>query len=388
MSRRNKRKDRDETPPALRIPPAEQLLQGELPTIDETRILCTTLGRGQFAIACAQHIVGARVVLHHFDAYLADEARRIVSESYAELTAPGGAGGTAPAAGGIEIVCTPDFPDAEFDLVALPIDPRGEAELARDLLQNAHCRLREGGRLIAATSNNEDQWLHDELRKLFPKVTRCPSKPGVLYLATKTDPLTKLKHYDCEFAFRDRERLIKAVSRPGVFNHRGLDSGARALINTMQVGDNARVLDIGCGSGVVAFAAACRAADVSVTAIDSHARAIDCTRRGAALNELSNIATILNATGETDAAGTFDLVLGNPPYYSDFRIAEVFLQAARNSLRPGGTVLIVTKALEWYLERMPELFDDVQKHPHKLYTVLEGKQKAGPNDLTKASGGR
>jgi 16S rRNA (guanine1207-N2)-methyltransferase len=395
MARKTKGKRVDDT--ALRVPVAEQLLIDELPAIQEVRILCTTLGRGQFALAAAQRMVqhalpaapGAsatsiaarptipdlspargegrtcEVVLHEFDVFLADEARQFIA---AESANKDGAG-----EGSVHVVCAADFPDAEFDLAALPVDPRGEAELTRDLLQSAHLRLRLGGRLLAATSNAEDQWLHGELRKLFAKVTRRPTDRGVLYLATRISPLKKVKRFDCEFAFRNGERLIKAVSRPGVFSHRSLDAGARALVNTMQVTPGARVLDLGCGSGVVSFAAAFRASNVSVTAVDSHARAVECTERGATLNGLTGVTTVLNTNGDCGQEGSFDLVVGNPPYFSDYRIAEIFLQAARRALKPGGTILIVTKAVAWYEERMPALFQDVRRHPHKTYTVFEAR---------------
>jgi 16S rRNA (guanine1207-N2)-methyltransferase len=259
--------------------------------------------------------------------------------------------------------------------VAIPVDPRGEAELTRDLLQAGHDRLTSGGRLLTATSGEDDQWLHGEMRKLFEKVTRRPTEQGVLYLAVKAAPLKKHKNFDCEFAFRDQGRLIKVVSRPGVFSHRSLDAGARALINTMTVHDGDRVLDIGCGSGAVALAAAFRADSVTVVAVDSHARAVECTASGTMLNDLSNVTVILNHEGHAPEPGTYDLVLGNPPYYSDYQIAEIFLQGARRALKPGGRVLMVAKTHAWYQARMPELFDDVRSYPHKQYTVIEGRKR-------------
>jgi 16S rRNA (guanine1207-N2)-methyltransferase len=90
------------------------------------------------------------------------------------------------------------------------------------------------------------------------------------------------------------------------------------------------------------------------------------------LNGLENVTAMLNAEGEAPDAGTYDLVLGNPPYYSDYQIAEIFLQGARRALKPGGKVLIVAKSHAWYDTRMPELFSDVQSHEHKQYTVVEG----------------
>jgi 16S rRNA (guanine1207-N2)-methyltransferase len=350
-----KRRISHDEPKPLPIPRSEQLLIDEIPALDGPRVLCTTLGRGQFAAAFSSDDPAAHVVCHTFDIFLADETRRFV-----------GAGEP----GRPEVVCTPDFPEAEVDLVAIPVDPRGDAELLRDLLQQGHQRLALQGRMVAATSNSEDQWLHEEMRKLFPKVTRRVLDRGVLYLATKIAPLKKVKNFDCEFAFRDRERLIRAVSRPGVFNHRSLDAGARALLNIMEIKAGDRILDIGCGSGAVALAAAFRAADVHVVALDSHARGVDCTARGAALNGLENVSTILNADGESGADGTFDLALGNPPYYSDHRIAEIFLQAGRRALKGGGRVLMVTKSPSWFSERMSELFEEVVALPHKAYTVV------------------
>ena len=88
----------------------------------------------------------------------------------------------------------------------------------------------------------------------------------MLYIGTKTKHLKKVKDFSCEFAFRDAGRLIRAYSRPGVFSHRRVDVGARHLMNEMQIEPGARVLDIGCGSGTVALAAAFRADGVQVHA--------------------------------------------------------------------------------------------------------------------------
>lgn len=360
--------ERAEAALQVRTPAAEQLLITEIPALGGERILCTSLGRGQFAQMAASYFPQSHVICQFFDKYLADEAVQHCGAGQ------GGAGEGQPL-----IVCHADFPDLDshggpFDLVAIPVDPRGDSELGRDLLQSGHERLTTGGRLISATSNCDDQWLHGEMRKLFDKVTRRPMDEGVVYLATKTAELKKIKNFECEFAFRDQERLIKAVSRPGVFSHRSLDGGARALINTMAVRDGDRILDIGCGSGVVALAAAFRGPQVNVVALDSHARAVECTAKGAALNGLDNVTAILNADGDAPDPGSYDLVLGNPPYYSDYRIAEVFLQGAKRALKPGGKVLIVAKSYAWYENRMPELFDDVNLHEHKQYTVVEGRE--------------
>jgi 16S rRNA (guanine1207-N2)-methyltransferase len=183
-----------------------------------------------------------------------------------------------------------------------------------------------------------------------------------------------VKNFACEFAFRDCGRLIRAFSRPGVFSHRHLDPGARQLMEEMEISGGDRVLDIGCGAGVVALAAACRADDVSVHAVDSSARAIECTLRGAELNELTNVTTELNADGQfANGGGAFDVALANPPYYAGLRIAEHFLTVARFALRPGGRVTVVTKQPAWFARHMPSWFDDVTLTERKCYHIFRGR---------------
>ena len=133
-----------------------------------------------------------------------------------------------PAAQGsnLSILCQADLPGDEVDLVALPFHAQGEAELTREILQQAHQALRIGGRLYAATDNPRDTWLAQELRKLFANVQRHAAPQGAIYAAVKTAPLAKLKDFTCELVFRDGPHLIRAVSRPGVFAHRRVDAGA------------------------------------------------------------------------------------------------------------------------------------------------------------------
>jgi 16S rRNA G1207 methylase RsmC len=343
------------------IPASERLLLEAVPRIGSGRVLCTSLGRAQLAAAIAREYPQGEVRCHFLDVYRAARAAQEHDDGPANL----------------HIVCQPDLPPDEIDTAALPLTSSGEAELARELLQQAHQALRLQGRLFTATDNPRDSWLGQELEKLFARVERAAMDDGVLYWAVKTAPLKKLKNFASQFVFRDGPRLLNAVSRPGVFAHRRVDAGARVLLNTMEIHANDRVVDMGCGSGVVAIAAAARQEGVRVVALDSNPRAVQCTLQGAALNGLDRVTAHVNAEGDCPEPGTYDLFLANPPYYSHFRIAEIFLDAARRALRPGGRVLVVSKQYPWYLEAMPARFDDVRTVPVKDYVVLSGVQPGG-----------
>jgi 16S rRNA (guanine1207-N2)-methyltransferase len=338
------------TLPPLR--PAEARALEAAEAIAAGRILCTTVGRAQAARELARQRPDAAVCCWFLDDY----QRQLAA--------------TAPGPGNLRLICQPDLPEEGVELVVLPVSRRGEAELARELLQQACQRLEPGGMLVAAVDNPNDRWLREQLQELFDKVTVRNYQEATVYLARRMAEPRKSRDFRCEFAFRDRGRLIKAISRPGVFAHRRLDAGARQLLNAVEVMPGMRVLDIGCGAGTVALGVAARDPTVSVLAVDSNARAIECALAGAALNSLDNVTAELNACGDYGRDGQFDLALANPPYYGDQRIAALFLAAARRSLSPGGRVFVVAKRPDWYAHTMPGDWHGVEHRPSKAYHII------------------
>ena len=329
--------------------------QGTKLTIE--RALCGSLGRAQLALAVAKMRPGCDLVCNFLDLHQAELARRAV-------------GGTS-----VRITCEPDEPveAGTLDLAALPLSASGDAEWTRERLQAAHVGVRRGGQLWVATDNPRDKWLRAELEKLFERVQVRGVEQGVVYVATKTSELKKRKDYTCWFAFRDQARLLQAVSRPGVFSHRHVDAGARCLMETMELQPDARVFELGSGAGVVACAAAARGPSIHVLAIDSNPRAVQCTRWAADANGLAGITTRLEADGRCDLPGSYDLALANPPYYSHQRISRLFVDGARQALRPGGTLLVVTKDADWYVTELPRDFSRVEVLAVRSYYVVRAQ---------------
>jgi 16S rRNA G1207 methylase RsmC len=327
------------------------------------RVLCTTLGRGQAAIALAEARPDAEVNLWFLDRYQQQLLEGAVPEPPAALA----------------LHCLADPPPTTdgrpYDLAVIPVFKSGEAELTRDILQAALEQLAIGGQLVTAIDNPRDRWLREQLAATGETVrVRADeaTKPAtVCYIVQKTRPLKKLRDFGCEVVFRDRDRLLTAFTRPGVFAHRRIDPAARHLLNAVDLAEGARVLELGCGSGCVSLGLAARHPSIEVHAIDSSARAVDCLRRAAAHNELPNLTVALEADGRVPDPGGYDLAVANPPYYADFRIAEMFVEAARIALAPGGTLLIVTKQPSWYLEHLPETWSDVAQELVKGYHLIE-----------------
>jgi 16S rRNA (guanine1207-N2)-methyltransferase len=360
----------DDSPPRLPPRPAEAHALEVARGLAGDRVVCTTLGRAQAARELAAERPGATVTAWFLDRFRHDLA--------AEEAAADGAARA-------EFVCTADMPDGPLDLVVLPLASGGEAELTREILQQALLRLRVGGRLVATSDNPRDRWLHEQLAATGETVRVRPGEEAVGYVVEKTHEPQRVRDFSAEVVFRDRGRLLTAFTRPGVFAHRKIDPGARHLLNAVDVAPDTRVVDIGCGSGCVALGMAARDPTVVVHAFDSAARAVECTRRGAAANGLPNVTVALEAHGRVPEEGTWDLALANPPYYADFRIAALFVEAARRALAPGGTLLVVTKQPAWFLERLPAQWDAVAREEVKHYHVVEAVRRP---DTAEISAGR
>ncbi len=338
------------------IPPAEAVL---LPLVEEfpaAVAVCNTAGRGQFAAALARACPDAQVSLSFWDLHQLERTHQSFHPPPSNLT----------------LLCQPDLPEGAANLVALALPARGENEFARDLLQQATQRLRVGGRLLVGTDNPRDTWLHGELRARFAKVSKRATRTGIAYVVLHDEALDKPKDYDAEYVFRDGERLVRGFTRPSVFAHRKLDSGARALLTALDVKPGMAVLDLGCGSGAVAIAAALRA-DVRAVGIDCNPRAIQCLERGAAANGVAHrVRGILDCDGSKLDVGAFDLVLANPPYFSNFRIAALFLEIAAKALRRRGRLAVVTKTPTWFTQNLPKLFGEVAIEQRKSYWLVTG----------------
>ena len=310
--------------------PAEQRVLDVASDASGQRVLGLTLGRAPALVEIASQRPDARVVCWVRDQFRAS----LLTDLPENLT----------------VVCAADPPAETIDLAVLPTTMHGEAEFTRETLQAAIDRLEIGGTLVASTDNPRDSWLRQQMDALFKGVRLHRFDDAVVYAATKTEPLRKLRDFSCEFVYRDGQLLLKAVTRPGVFSHRHVDPGARQLLAAAGVKPGMRVLDIGCGAGTIAMALAAREPSAKVHAVDSDTRAIECTQRGAELNGLTNVTVELNAFGSYEGSGRYDLVVTNPPYYADFQIATRMVEAAFESLRPGGRMLVVTKTPEWYEE--------------------------------------
>ena len=136
-----------------------------------------------------------------------------------------------------------------------------------------------------------------------------------------------------------------------------------------------RVMDLGCGCGLVGIAAALACGEANVTLSDIDPLAVEVARRNAARNGVGGVKVVLSDVfSGLDEAG-FDLILSNPPYQSDFSVAKAFIEKGFNRLKLGGALMMVTKRREWYRNKLVAIFGGVKIHEIDGYFVFEAQKR-------------
>ena len=72
----------------------------------------------------------------------------------------------------------------------------------------------------------------------------------------------------------------------------------------------------------------------------------------------------------------FDLILSNPPYQSDFSVAKNFIEKGFNRLKIGGRMVMVTKRLDWYRNKLRAVFGGVRVVQIDGYFVFEAERRS------------
>ena len=275
--------------------------------------------------------------------------------------------------GGIHSHLQVDLPELDFDWVCIPVLQSGDWRLAGELVREAFQALKSRGKLLAATDNQKDRWLHDRIRDVFGDVTIYRrSKSGTLYVARKA-PGREPRARDFRRTFTGRlfGHTVELESRPGVFSHGRVDDGTLSLADVARIEPDSRVLDLGCGAGALGTAAALSAHRGTSVLVDSHTRAVESARANlarnrAAANSLTLLAHDLSGLKE----GSVDVVLANPPYFGDYSVLEHFTRESQRVLAPGGAYYCVTKTPERSEEIVRRYFEDCEATPRRSYSVL------------------
>ena len=171
--------------------------------------------------------------------------------------------------------------------------------------------------------------------------------------------LEKQPTFDAQ-SFWDEYQLdgLSIKTLPGVFSRDGLDVGSQLLLSTLTPHTKGKVLDVGCGAGVLAAVLASHSPKVRLTLCDVSASAIEASRATLAANGFEGDVFASNVFSEV--TGRFDMIISNPPFHdglqTSLEAAQTLIRGAVRHLNSGGELRIVANAFLPYPAVLDETF--------------------------------
>ncbi|WP_256105869.1 methyltransferase [Streptomyces sp. ODS05-4] len=252
----------------------------------------------------------------------------------------------------VRLLTTRDAPPERIDVLLVRV-PKSLA-LLEDQLHRLAPSVHPGTLVVGAGMVKE---IHTSTLRLFERIigptrTSHAVRKARLVLAT-VDPDLPRTPSPWPYRYELPADAARVAGRP-VVNHAGvfcadrLDVGTRFFLRHLPEGlDGRRVVDLGCGNGVVGLAVALTDPGAELVLTDESHQAVASAEETFRANGLAGSgATFLTGDGLADfAPASVDVVLCNPPFHSHQATSDLaarrMFAGARRALRPGGELRVV-----------------------------------------------
>ncbi len=166
-----------------------------------------------------------------------------------------------------------------------------------------------------------------------------------------------------EFELALPDEQLRLASLPGVFSAGRLDEGTSLLLDVLQVRPAERVLDLGCGYGIIGILAA-RQGAAWVDLVDSNLLAVAAARENLRRTAITNAEALPSDALSAVQERRYGLIASNPPFHSgkavDYHMAEAFIQQSRVALENGGRLVLVANRFIRYDRLLVQHFSRVE----------------------------
>jgi 16S rRNA (guanine1207-N2)-methyltransferase len=161
-----------------------------------------------------------------------------------------------------------------------------------------------------------------------------------------------------------RGMRLKFFTDAGVFSRSGVDFGSALLIESMQIPEASKVLDVGCGYGPIGITAAKLHPANAVDMIDINERAVELAKRNAEMNGVRNVRIWQSDLYEKVETRDYDVILSNPPIRAGKQVVFAIFSGAYDLLKDGGSLWIVIQKKQGApsaFEKLQSIFPTVEE---------------------------
>ena len=160
-----------------------------------------------------------------------------------------------------------------------------------------------------------------------------------------------------------------------VFSPNGADRGTLAMLSVVKLEEQDKLLDLGCGYGLVGIWAAKQIGAEQVVMCDIFETAVKVARGNCERNGVE--VAVFRSDGLKDLPQElrFTKILSNPPYHEDFSVPKCFIELGYKRLSLGGVMYMVTKRKDWYYNKLKTVFGGVRVDEIDGYYVFTAEKR-------------
>ncbi len=136
---------------------------------------------------------------------------------------------------------------------------------------------------------------------------------------------------------------LNLKTRWGVFSPRAIDEGTVMFMKYLDIAEDDKCLDLGCGYGPIGLSVAKSCPQGEVHMVDKDFVAVELSNINAQLNHINNAQAYLSdAFSAVGKQNYFDQVISNVPAKVGREQLSIILYDAYDALKPGGKITFVT----------------------------------------------
>jgi len=180
---------------------------------------------------------------------------------------------------------------------------------------------------------------------------------------------------------------LKFYTNEKVFSPTEVDKGTIAMLEGLEFNEEEKVLDLGCGYGVVGLYVAKVIGSDKVILSDASENCVKLSKDNAKLNGVEGLKIVQSNAFKSLEDAHFTYILSYPPYHVDFNVPKEFIEKGFNRLKIGGKMVMVTKRKEWYKNKLTAIFGGVQIREVEGYFIFTA-EKRFPTYANKKGGNR
>lgn len=256
-----------------------------------------------------------------------------------------------------------ELPTNKFEQIYIFL-PKAKARLKYIIDYACNCLTENGDLYFIGENKGGIKSLAKNIKHDFTNVTKLTSgKHSAIITASEPTNVTTFD-LDSYYINQENDLGLNLKALPGVFSQNSLDKGTQVLLDNLPRKIKGRILDFGCGAGVIGGYISQNIEFEEIEMLDDDFLAVKSCQKNIEDNKIPYTECVAsNGLEKADKQERYNWIISNPPFHqgvkTHYNVTEMFLNQAKDYLKLSGKLLIVANEFLNYEVTLKEHFKGI-----------------------------